>query len=197
MKFLSSITALFNSLTAPKTVDISRKQLASLVAPLMIKPSDMSNEAIALGWSEAAEWLRIGFDGESNKGTLYHALHRSLTQVAEAIRNTPENSLTVRIQEQYLRAIKSSYLQFEEAAMELNNNSNRRANTPPQVVQDRHGNSLIVPVIPIWNRPNAPHDLFAMKLQDIRNNMDDYFETSKIKPASDRQMLGMQPYKPY
>lgn len=193
MKFLSSIFN-FNS---PKTMPVSRRQLAELVAPLMPKGGGLGNEALAKGWEETAEWLRIGFDSETDKGSLYHALHTALRRIADSIRSTPENSLTVEVEKRYLEAIRASFHQFGEASHNLDLNSRIAANTPPQIVEDRHGNRLEVPVIQIYNRPYEPHDLAGMKLEDIQENFEKFFAGADIKPASNRQIDSYIPKRHY
>ncbi len=110
MKFLSPLSSIFN-LSSSKTVTLSRRQLADIVAPLMPQKAAITNASVAKGWQETAEWLRIGFDAESHKGSLYHALHTSMRQIAQAIKDTPEENITVEIDKSWLRAIKPSYCQ--------------------------------------------------------------------------------------
>lgn len=193
---MKQLLSIFNFSSA-KTVPVSRRQLADIVAPLMEKRMGMGNAAIAHGWDEAAEWLRIGFDAETDKGSLYHALHTSLRRVADAIRNTPESSITVEIEKIHLQALKAACPQLTEASHSLEIMTRLKTNTAPSIVEDRHGNRLEVPVVQIYNRPYAAHDVAGMKLDEIQDNLERFFEGHPVKPASERQLNGFIPRRHY
>jgi hypothetical protein len=175
------------------TTPVLREDLAEIAGYLMKDPEDHSNESIARGWNEIAEWLRIGFDCESDKGELYHALHQSLKMIASNIKSAPEEAEKIDIQKEYLEAVKSSYGQLQQAAYYLEAMAHLKATTPPTIIEDRKGNKLSVPPIQIYNRPNEDHDLMGVILENIERKLDNYFSKTEIKSASARSLKGFNP----
>lgn len=190
MNFLQSLSTIF---TDRETITVSRQQLADIAAPFITAEENPTNEDIAHGWQETAEWLRIGFDCESDKGGLYHMLHYSLRAVADHIKNAPPEMDEFEIKRSILEALKSSYIQLTQASHYLGAMSNQKANHVPTVVQDRHGNDLVVPFTQIYNRPGAAHDLMGMKLEDVVENFDKFFDETPVKLAPRNELYRYKP----
>jgi len=175
-------------------IEVPRPALVSIVAPLMPGPGTGTgnapgNEALAKGWDEAAEWLRIGFDGERDKGMLYEALHFALRSVARSIRQAPaDDTATITVSRADLAIIRDAYPQFSEATMLLQASENSKKQSPPKIVQDRNGNPLVVPPVQIYNRPHENHAFMAAKLTQMQMELEIFFEDSNIKPASMARM---------
>jgi hypothetical protein len=194
MKFIpSSLSARFNR---PDTVSLTRRQLAEAVAPFIDK-NDVTNASLAHGFDEAAEWLRIGFDAEAEKGSLYHALHFSLRMIREQIKNADPAAPAIAVKREYLEAIKASAMQFSEASATLHAMSRRKAEYTPQTVQTRDGHSIEVPFTQIYNRPHAAHNMMGMKLEEVENNFRALFETVQVSPAADKKLASYIPKKHY
>jgi hypothetical protein len=190
MKFIpSSLSERFNR---PATVSLTRQQLAEVVAPFIDK-NDVTNASLAHGFDEAAEWLRIGFDAETEKGSLYHALHFSLRMIEAQIRNADPLAPAIAVKREYLEAIKASAMQFNEASASLHAMSRQKAEYKPQTVQTRSGHSIEVPFTQIYNRPHAAHNMMGMKLEEVQANFKKLFETVQVKPAADKKLAGYIP----
>lgn len=190
MKLLESLSALFNR---SQTISIPRQTLAMIVEPFMRKGAEPTNEAIANGFEETAEWLRIGFDCETDKGSMYHALHHSLQRIASAVKSADADVGSFDIKKEYLELIKSTRAQLTEASRYLDQMSKQKANYKPQTVEDRHGNTIVLPFTQIYNRPNAAHDLMGMKLEDVESNFDRLFADVAVKPAANWQLDSFVP----
>ncbi len=179
----------------PQETEMPRDALARLFAPLMPDPDEHSNHLIATALEETAEWLRIGFDSETEKGSLYHAAHYALRSMAGTVRQSTEETPHFALKTEHLSLLRTAACQLGEAALRLESMSAEKANYAPTYVQDRQGNILTVPFIQIYNRPNAAHGAMGERLRMIAEKLETYFTDSAVKPAGERQ-IGRVPMPP-
>ncbi len=175
---------------------VKLSDLAAIITPVQVNAwVDHSPKTVAHGFSELTEWTRIGFDAESNKGTHYNALNtalRSLTTQLESATavNSKDGQPGVYLRTDDLRVLRATYWQIQEGAYGLRLIAEHMKPAPEfREVTDRHGNRKTVMdftgVIPIYNRPNADHELAAAQIEDCLKRLDAHFGTTRVRPAND------------
>ena len=163
-------------------VKVKRETLAQIVSPLMAFKGDEyseTNKALLENYDDLADWVRIGYHHEKDKGTLYRDLQIAFTSLKVAINKADENSDVILIERECMDFIKEGACQISGAALGLE--SSAKQQNYNQVVHDKHGNALILPIIQPYNRPKESHLMAAYKLKEIAQNFNNYFAKKPIK----------------
>jgi len=108
-----------NDFNKPDVTKIARNDLTLLLAPYLQIARQENSSDLGGALRTAIRWLEDGFKNETEKGSLYHALHFSMEQLAQAIEQTPDSADTVTIKTEYLENIKAAACQLNEAALQV------------------------------------------------------------------------------
>jgi hypothetical protein len=169
------------------TVTVSRQDLAAAIAPLSgEKHAPHSNEGLAESLEDMAEWLRIGFDseGQGDKGQSYDALRIALRMMAVQARNCDSDSANIDFNKQHVDAFCAHMYQCGQAAAYLSRDEESGERFQYQILPDRHGNELKVPLRQIYNRPGDDYGVRAEQLLESAANLRGLLETEPARAKS-------------
>jgi hypothetical protein len=183
MSLTSAFQKISTFLSRNKTTEIPRDTLAKIIYPLTSFQGDefqTSNEDLVKKYRDLSDWVRIGFHHEKPKGELYDDLQKGLERLIHTISQADEESDTIAVDRQHMDLIKDGFCQINYAAhnLELSAKHQNKA----QIIADKHGNDLLVPIIQIYNRPNESHQMAAYKLREISSYLGDYFQGRPVNP---------------
>ena len=191
MKFLKD---LFNRQTS---LYVSMDALAAMAEPVL-GPGHIKRDpaSVAHAWNELTDWVRIGFDAESHKGTHYNALHMAMRRIAGAIQESGRNGESpagLYIRRDDLRVLRATYWQFEEAAQGLRMIAKYQKKKPATIITvDEDGRTWATPdftnVIAIYNRPNENHVAAALRVAECQRRFDSFFVRQTLRPANDSRI---------
>ncbi len=174
---MKPLSIIFNR---PHRVEMTRAELATIVAPFIKDHKNASNASIAFGFHETKEWLDFAFDKVTDKGSMFYGLRYALCEIAHALRNAPESCDKFAIKRTDLEALKAGTPQLFEAARYLKSKSSL-----PEA---------------LFSATHAKHEtaslMKAMKLKAVYLNLQSYFEGSPIRQASGRALERYVPKAP-
>lgn len=193
MRFLRDIFARYSK---RHEMDVPLADLAHLVAPLHgLAKFDPSPKTVGVGLGILHDWVRIGFHGETNKGTHATALLVTLRQAGDTLGRTPQtpHSKSVSLSREDMAILRGTYWQITAAATGLRAAAKILSKTPEmRLFLDRDGKRKAMldfsNVIPIYNRPQESYEDAADKLDEIRQRFDSFFVNRNLRPAHDGQI---------
>lgn len=162
---------LHKQLSKHRYLEFSRKNLAATVSPFIPAYNyDETNEHIANGFEDIKDWVRIAYDRESDKGTLYKNLMKALDHFIKQIKEADEQADSITFEKDHVEKLRDATCQVIGARVYLETSAKMQGKH--RILPDKHGKQLAVPLIQPYNRPNDSHLVASCKVRSVGKALD-------------------------